>query len=83
MRTANGFDEFYSRTKSGDSCELFLNKYLDLTIDYPHVHIVHHGHGDVDIIASISRENHIWRTSLKNPSGNEVDEAIRAAASKL
>jgi len=83
MRQANGLDEFYSRTMGGDSCELFVDKYGAPTIDYPHVHVIHHGNKKVDIVASASKSNHVWRTTLNDPSGNEVNDAVSQAQSHL
>ena len=85
MRQANGLDEFYSRTMGNDSCELFVDKYGDPTCDYPHVHIVHHGNGNVDIVASLRKGHHIQesRTMLKNPDGNQVNAAVYKARSYL
>ncbi|TCC39387.1 hypothetical protein [Kribbella sindirgiensis] len=83
MRRANGLDEFHSRMLAGDGVEYFEDSRGMPTIDYPHVHVVHHGSGQVDVVASRSSYDHAWRTSLRNPSGNEVQDAVRTARGYL
>jgi len=83
MKKANGLEEFYSRTMGNESCELFVDKSGNPTLDYPHVHVVHHGSGTVDVIASSSRGHHVWRTTLNKPSGNEVNSVVKKAQSYL
>jgi hypothetical protein len=83
MRRANGLDEFYSRTLGDESCELFLDASGYPTTGYPHVHVVHHGGGSVDVIASDSSGNHPYRRHLDNPSGSEVDDVVSTARSYI
>ena len=83
MQRANGQNEFYSRFKRSEQIELFVDRYGNPTVDYPHVHVVHHGDGDVDVVATPSEGRHTWETTLRDPSGNEVNEAIQTAASYL
>lgn len=83
MEKANGLDQFYSRMTAGGKIELFVDKYGRPTISYPHVHIVHNGSKSVDVVASKAAGQHVWRTTLRNPDGNEVNRAVRTAQSKL
>ncbi len=83
MRKANGEREFYSRMLAGDGVEMFIDKSGNPTIDYPHVHVVHHGSGLVEVTASRDRNNHVWRKELRNPSGNEVNSAVYDARARL
>ena len=92
MRRANGIDEFYSRElPNEDSLELFVDQYGSPTIDYPHVHIIHHGNhpsphmrGLVQIVASDMYGNKVWRTEIPNfPDGHQVEEAVREARSRI
>jgi hypothetical protein len=78
---ANGLDEFYSRMKTNGDVELFVDRRGNPTINYPHVHLVHKGNGNVDVISAISRGDHPWRTTLSSPSGQEVSEAVKNAQS--
>ena len=82
MRRANGLEEFYSRNFNDDDFEYFIDKYGQPTIDYPHVHIWHR-QGNVFVIASQTREKHIWRIRLIDPDGNEVNRAIKFAINQL
>lgn len=83
MERANGLDQFYSRMTAGGMIELFVDKYGSPTTSYPHVHVVHHGSGRVDVVASRSASDKAWNTSLNNPSGNEVNSAVRTAQGYL
>lgn len=85
MKRANGLDEFYSRTLPNDGLELFVDRNGNPTINYPHVHVIHHGSsGKVTVIASVSSGNHVWRKELSgNPSGHEVDAAVREARNRI
>lgn len=86
MERANGFDQFYSRMKNGGGVEYFVGKNGYPTISYPHVHVVHHGSGRVDIVASRSSSDHPWRTTINDPSGNkgsEIQSAVKTAIGKL
>lgn len=83
MRRANGLNEFYSRMKGNEGMELFVDKEGNPTIDYPHVHIIHTGNNTVEIVASKSRGNHIWRKVLIDPSGSDVEKAVAEARSHL
>lgn len=83
MQRANGLDEFFSIMKRNGDIHLFVDKYGDPTTDYPHVHVVHKGGGEVDVVASSSNGRHSWKTTLRNPSGNEVNVAIQTAVSYL
>lgn len=83
MERANGLDQFYSRLTAGGRIELFVDKNGRPTTAYPHVHVVHHGNGSVDVVASLSRGSHVWRTALRNPSGNEVNSAVRQAQQRI
>ena len=82
-RKANGLDEFYSRTKAKESVELFIDLNGNPTIDYPHVHIVHKQNGNVDVIASYSKGNHIWQTTLIDPDGKSLAHVITQARDKI
>lgn len=79
MERANGFDQFYSRMTANDKIELFVDHNGRPTISRPHVHVIHHGNGCVEVVATTSEGRHPWRTSLQNPSGNEVNRAIADA----
>jgi hypothetical protein len=70
MMRADGEAEFYSRFKQRDQVELFVDKYGNPTINYPHVHVVHHGDGEVNVVASVSKASKPWKTTLHDPSGN-------------
>jgi hypothetical protein len=83
MERANGLDQFYSRMTAGGRIEYFEDENGRPTIHYPHVHVTHHGNGQVDVVASKSSGVHTWRTSLRNPSGNEVNSAVRKARGYL
>lgn len=83
MQRANGLNEFYSRMKANGDVELFIDRTGAPTIDYPHVHLIHKGTGNVDITASLARGEHPWRTTLHNPSGQEVEAAVNTAKSYL
>ncbi|MGM0216487.1 hypothetical protein [Enterococcus sp. AZ109] len=83
MQKANGFNEFYSIYTKGGRIEYFVDKQGNPTINYPHVHIIHRGNGQVEVVASLSRGKHPYRTTLNNPSGGDVNAAIRSAASYL
>lgn len=83
MQKANGLNEFYSRMKANGDVELFIDGTGALTIEYPHVHLIHKGNGNVDITASLARGEHPWRTTLHNPSGQEVEAAAKTARSYL
>lgn len=83
MQKANGLDEFYSHMKRGGSIELFLDRSGNPTLSYPHVHVVHLSNGKVDIVASRAQGDHRWRTTLSNPSGNDVNSAVRTAQGYL
>ena len=83
MRRANGLDEFYSRTLPNDGLEYFVDKNGNPTIDYPHVHVVYHGSGNVEVVASRSQSDKPWRTSLRNPDGHEVNGAVATARAYL
>jgi hypothetical protein len=80
---ANGLNEFYSRVTKNENIELFVDKGGNPTTGYPHVHIVHHQSGQVDIVASVSEGNHVWRTTLQRPTGSEVETAVGMARSKI
>jgi hypothetical protein len=80
---ANGMNEFYSRCKAGGGIELFVDRHGNPTTSYPHIHIVHHPSGQVDIVARSGSGSSAWRTSLNNPSGSSVEAAIRQAATHL
>jgi hypothetical protein len=83
MLKANGENEFYSRMMRGEAVEYFVSKTGAPTIIYPHVHVIHQNGGDVDVVASAERGSHVWRITLRNPSGNDVNSAIRQAQSYL
>jgi hypothetical protein len=83
VRRANGQDEFYSRMMTGEAIEYFVDASGRPTIDYPHVHVIHHGGGTVDVVASRSAGVHVWRTSLMHPSGNQVNVAVSSAQTYL
>lgn len=83
MERANGLDQFYSIMKKGGNVEYQEDANGMPTIHYPHVHVIHHGSGQVDVVASRSKYEHLWRTTLHNPSGNDVNSAVRTARSKL
>jgi hypothetical protein len=76
-------NEFYSRMIRGGAVEHFVSKAGAPTIIYPHVHVIHQNGGDVDVVASARPASHVWRITLRNPSGNEVNSAIRQAQSYL
>lgn len=83
-RKANGLGEFYSISKANGNVELFLDRERRPTIDYPHVHVVHHAQsGNVDVIASVTKGKHSFRTTLTRPSGGQVESAIGEACQKL
>ena len=83
MERANGLDQFYSRMTAGGKIELFVDKWGGPTTKYPHVHVIHHGSGRVEVVASKSDRDHVWRTSLNNPSGSEVNSAVGRAQGYL
>lgn len=83
MERANGKDQFYSRMTAGGKIELFVDRHGSPTISYPHVHVVHHGGGTVDVVASRSKGDHSWHRKLHNPSGNDVNRAIDTARRHL
>lgn len=83
MERANGLDKFYSRMTEGGKIEYFEDERGMPTTNYPHVHVIHHGSGQVDVVAAKTRGDHPWRTSLRNPSGNEVHGAVRTARGYL
>ncbi len=83
MERANGFEQFYSRMTQNGKIEYFVDKNGRPTTSYPHVHVVHHGNGQVEVVASRAHGNHSWRTSLRNPSGNEVNGAVSRAQGHL
>lgn len=82
MRRVNGFDEFYSRMKSagwGEFIELMVDRNRNPTTDYPHVHIIHHASGTVEIVASGGPGFHPWRKELRNADGQKVEDAVGQA----
>jgi hypothetical protein len=83
FRRANGLNEFYSILKQNGNIELYIDKAGNPTTSYPHVHVIHRGAGQVDVVASVSDGNHVWRTTLQNASGSEVENAIAIAQSKI
>ena len=86
MQRANGFNEFHSHMKRGGMIEYFVDRDGRPTINYPHVHVIHHGGGRVEIVASRSRGDHPWRTVVNDPQSNkgrEIESAIRTAREKL
>jgi hypothetical protein len=70
--------EFYSQMRN-EKVELYVGQDGNPTMDYPHVHVVHRGGGQVDVVASANGEHHPWRTTLDHPNGNQVDDAVKAA----
>lgn len=83
MERANGLDQFYSRMTAGGRVELFIDKHGRPTTSRPHVHVTHHGSGRVDVVATDSNGQHLWRTSLSSPSGNDVNNAVNSARRQL
>lgn len=83
VEKVNGLETFYSRTLRGDGVELFVDKNGNPTTSYPHVHVIHHGDGRVNVVASKEPGKHVWRHELRNPSGNEVNNAVATARSYL
>lgn len=79
MEKANGLDQFYSRMTAGGRIEFFADKNGRPTMYRPHAHVTHHGSGQVDVVATDSNGKHVWRTTLRNPSGNDVNRAISDA----
>lgn len=79
MERVNGTDQFYSRMINGTAVELFVDSNGRPTTARPHVHVVHHGSGRVDVVATNASGGHPWRTQLSNPSGNDVNRAIQDA----
>ena len=81
MRQANGHDEFYSSFSSrSSSIHIFLDAGGNPTTAYPHVHAIHKDDGSVDIVASVTPNCHLWRTTLMAfPSGQQVKRAIEHA----
>lgn len=82
MRRVNGFDEFYSRVKSsgwGEYIELMVDRSRNPTIDYPHVHIIHHASGVIEVVASGGPAFHPWRRELRDAGGQEVERAVGEA----
>lgn len=79
MEKANGLDQFYSRMTAGGKIEFFTDRNGRPTISRPHVHVIHHGSGKVDVVATDDSGRHPWRTTLYNPSGGEVNKAIAEA----
>ena len=82
-RRANGLDEFYSRSGRHELVELFLDRQGNPTLNYPHVHVIHHGDHRTEVLASLSSEFHTGKKVLTNPSGQEVAAAILRARSLL
>lgn len=82
-RRANGKSEFYSLCSGGSKVELFLDEMGMPTIDYPHVHVIHHASGRVDVLASVSRGNHSWRKTLEHAAGQEIEKVITEAARRI
>lgn len=83
-RRANGLNEFYSLySSSSDKIEIFLDRFGMPTTERPHVHVIHHGFGRVDVVATDMFGNHVSRRELNFPSGNEVNQAVDEAWSKL
>jgi hypothetical protein len=80
---ANGLDQFYSRMTAGGKIELFVDKWGNPTTGYPHVHVIHHGSGTVEVLASTAGGEHAFKTSLNNPSGNEVNSAVSEAQTHI
>ena len=79
MEMANGVDQFYSRMTQGGRIEYFADRNRRPTTSRPHAHVTHHGSGNVDVVATDASGKHVWRTTLRNPSGNEVNSAIDQA----
>lgn len=84
FRKANGLREFYSFFASkGGRIEAQVDGRGNPTLSYPHVHLVHHANGQVDVVASVAKTEHPWRTTLMNPSGQAVEQATKQAAACL
>jgi hypothetical protein len=64
-RKANGKEEFYSicsgKTTASANVSLHVDEDGNPTIDYPHVHVVHHANGRVDVLANVAKVIHPWR----------------------
>ena len=85
MTEADGFGEFFSRyevSKGKSKVEYFVDINGSPTIDYPHVHIVFRIN-DVDIIASYNREIHLYRKTIPEASGEDVNAAVKEAIEDL
>jgi hypothetical protein len=78
MRRADGLKEFYSRMEN-EKIELFVGRDGNPTMEYPHVHVIHRGGGQVDVVASANEEHHPWHTTLERPDGNQVNDAVASA----
>jgi hypothetical protein len=65
--------------KAGGWVELFEDVRGLPTMDYPHVHVVHHRDGSVDVVASRADGVHPWRETIPNADGHAVNVAIERA----
>jgi hypothetical protein len=83
-RKANGLNEFYSKGYSNsERIEVFVDRFHMPTMTRPHAHVIHHGSGDVEVVATDMFGNHVWKTRLSYPSGTEVNQAVDEAWSRL
>lgn len=69
--------------RQGELVELFLDRSGHATLDYPHVHVIHHGNGTVEILASLTKGVHTGRKVMHNASGQQVEAAIVTARNLL
>lgn len=82
-RRANGREEFYSRLGRGGVVELLVDADGMPTMVYPHVHIIHHSSGNVEVLPSFSKTLHGPKRELQHPSGQQVQAAIDKATEIL
>lgn len=79
---ANGNDEFYSKSENG-KVEYFLDEDNMPTMDYPHVHVIHHP-DRVTMHCSSGEGEHSGHVTMPGePDGQTVQEAIAECIRKL
>jgi hypothetical protein len=84
MRRANGWKEFYSLMASDSGkIEVFLDAEGDPTLDYPHVHVIHHGNGRVDVVGKFNHYKQTFRCELHGADGRDVADTIAKATATI
>lgn len=85
MRRVNDFNQFCSKLEN-DKIDMFIE--VDErgypTDTRPHVHVVFRERSnEVDITPTTLEGRHLGKETLRNPSGNEVRQAVQRAQRKL